>query len=146
MKNPKLKLLYLTIGDDTNTKVSLIYLEGIAEPSLIEEVTRRLAGIRIDGIHGSENLEEWISDQPWSPFPQMLSTERPDVVCANLLEGRFALITDGTPFAIIAPINVFSLLQSAEDYYQHLSSAASSDGFAMSPFCCPCCFRRRMWR
>src|SRR5690606_8710897 len=51
------------------------------------------------------------------PFPQILNTERPDVVTASLLEGRVAIITDGTPFAIIAPTTLYSLMQASEDYY-----------------------------
>lgn len=59
-----------------------------------------------------------IEDNPYSPFPQILSTERPDITCANLLEGRAVILVDGTPFSLIAPISFFSLIQSHEDYYQ----------------------------
>lgn len=118
LKSPKLKMIPMRIGGYTQTEVLLTYVEGLVNPAMIEEVRRRLGEIETDGILESEYIEEWISDQPYSPFPQLLSTERPDVVVGNLLEGRFSLLVDGTPFALIAPINLFSMLQSVEDYYQ----------------------------
>lgn len=119
MKSSKLKILNMTIGELTATDIGLIYLEGMIDPDILAEVKRRLAEIETDSVLESKYIEEWISDEPYSPFPQLLSTERPDVVCANLLEGRFALIIDGTPFVLVAPITMVSMLQSPEDYYQH---------------------------
>ena len=65
----------------------------------------------------SEYIEELIEDNPYSPFPQIMTTERPDIACSNLLEGRAVILVEGTPFCLIAPISFFSLLQSHEDYY-----------------------------
>nr|WP_246197161.1 spore germination protein [Cytobacillus depressus] len=118
IKSPALKMQTMKIGTYTNTTVALAYIEGLADKTLIEEMTNRLQRIEIDGILESEYIEEMIEDQSYSPFPQVLSTERPDVVCANLLEGRAAILVEGTPFCLVAPITFFSLLQSQEDYYQ----------------------------
>ncbi len=118
IKSPSLKMQSLKIGRYTNTTVVIAYIEGIADQSLINEITNRLSGIEVDGILESEYIEEMIEDNPFSPFPQILSTERPDVVCSNLLEGRAAILVEGTPFCLIAPISFFSLIQSHEDYYQ----------------------------
>ncbi|MGN7401227.1 spore germination protein [Cytobacillus praedii] len=125
IKSPSLKMEELFIGQLTKTKVVISYIEGIANHTLIEEVHNRLERIKIDGILDSGYIEELIEDHPYSPFPQILSTERPDVVCSNLLEGRVAILVDGTPFVIVAPTTFFSLLQSHEDYYQRfpISSA-----------------------
>lgn len=118
LKSPKLKIVSMTIGEQTHTAVKLVYMAGVIDPAMVEEVTRRVESIQTDSIMESEYIEEWIVDQPYSPFPQLLTTERPDVVCANLVEGRFALLTDGTPFALIGPVSLFTMLQSVEDYYQ----------------------------
>jgi len=107
----------MKIGRYTKTQVALLYVEGIVDKTLIEEIKNRLNRIEIDGILESEFIEELIEDNPYSPFPQILSTERPDVVCSNLLEGRAAILVDGTPFSLVAPMSFFSLLQSHEDYY-----------------------------
>lgn len=118
IKSPRLKMESMKIGDYTQTNVTLAYIEGLADMTLIEEVKNRLNRIHIDGILESGYIEEMIEDTPYSPFPQLLSTERPDVTCGNLLEGRVAILSEGTPFVLIAPVTFFSLLQSAEDYYQ----------------------------
>lgn len=118
VKSPQLKTEPMKIGGYTQTNVVIAYIEGLADATLVEEVRNRLKRIRIDGILESGYLEELIEDAPFSPFPQILNTERPDVVCAHLLEGRVAIMTEGTPFVLVAPITFFSLMQSAEDYYQ----------------------------
>lgn len=118
IKSPLLKMETMTIGEYTRTKVVVAYIEGIADAALVEEIKHRLERIRIDGILESGYIEEMIEDNPYSPFPQILSTERPDVICGSLLEGRAAILVEGTPVALVAPITLFSLMQSAEDYYQ----------------------------
>ena len=118
IKSPDLKMMAMKIGHYTQTNVVLSYMEGLADPTLIEEVKNRLQRINMDGILESGYIEEMIEDNPFSPFPQMLNTERPDVASAHLLEGRVVILVDGTPFVLIAPITFFSMLQSAEDYYQ----------------------------
>jgi hypothetical protein len=114
------------IGGKTNAILIYVgYIEGITDETLIEEVTRRLEKIDIDGVLESGYIEELIEDNPWSPFPQVLNTERPDVVSASLLEGRVAILVDCTPFALIVPSSFYSLLQAAEDYYQRFIMATA---------------------
>lgn len=123
LKTPALKTELMQIGEYTKTSVVIAYINGICKQELIDEVKKRLDGIKIDGILGSSYIEEFIEDNPYSPFPQLQYTERPDVVSASLLEGRLAILVDGTPIALIAPTTIFMLLQSAEDYYQRFVAA-----------------------
>jgi len=111
-------MVSLKIGRETKTQVIITYIENIADPTLIKEVKNRLSRIDIDGVLESGYIEEFIEDHPFSPFPQVLTTERPDVASANLLEGRVAILVDGTPFVLIVPVTLYSLLQAADDYYQ----------------------------
>ncbi|WP_085994433.1 spore germination protein [Oceanobacillus senegalensis] len=117
IRSPKLKMKSMEIGEYTKTKVVLAYVEGIADKTLIEEVNNRIRRVNIDGILESGVLEEFIEDNPYSPFPQVLATERPDAVTSNLLEGRVAILVDGTPITMVVPTTLYSLLQSSEDYY-----------------------------
>ncbi|MFD0769413.1 spore germination protein [Bacillus sp. CGMCC 1.60114] len=118
IKSPALKMQSMKIGRYTDTSVVIAYIEGLADQTLIEEVKNRLQRIDIDSVLESGYIEELIEDNPYSPFPQLVNTERPDAAAANLLEGRVVILVDGTPFVLIAPISFFSLLQSPEDYYQ----------------------------
>jgi spore germination protein KA len=118
IRSPHLKIQTMNIGTYSVTPVAIAYLEGVAAPSLVKEVVDRLKRIEIDGILESVYIEELIEDDPRSPFPQLLSTERPDVASAYLLEGHVVVLVDGTPSVLIAPVTFFSLLQSPEDYYE----------------------------
>ncbi|MEO2213313.1 spore germination protein [Paenibacillus amylolyticus] len=120
LKTPVLKIHTRNMGDRTNTSISLVYMEGIIDPKLVKEVETRLGDLKLRDVLESQYIEEGIVDQRYSPFPQMIATERPDVVVSNLLEGRFAILVDGTPFTLIAPVTIFSMLQSPEDYYQNV--------------------------
>jgi len=118
IKDPALKMKSIHVGKYTKTKVVISYIEGLVDKTLIEEIENRLNRINIDGVLESGYIEQFIEDQPYSPFPQLLYTERPDVVSANLLEGRAVLMIEGTPFSLVAPVSFFSLFQSQEDYYE----------------------------
>lgn len=118
IKTHNLKMKSMEIGRDTRTEVAVMYISNIADEKLVEEVFSRLGRIDIDGVIESQYIEEMIEDQPWSPFPQIVSTERPDSCAASLLEGRVIIMADGSPSVLIAPATLLTLLQSAEDYYQ----------------------------
>lgn len=119
LRHPGLRFLSYRLGRYSQTRVRVLYLEGRTPPQLVEEMKRRLDRIEIDAVVESNYIEELIEDAPYSPFPQLLTTERPDVAVAALYEGRMVVLTDGTPFALIAPATFWTFLQASEDYYQH---------------------------
>ncbi|MGH1070676.1 spore germination protein [Bacillus cereus] len=118
IKSPNLWLENLTIGIETQTNVSIMYINGIVNNSLVKEVKTRLKKIQIDGILESGQIEELIQDKTYTPFPTIYNTERPDVIAAGLLEGRIAVLIYGTPFILLVPALFVQFLQSPEDYYQ----------------------------
>lgn len=118
IRSPHLKIERVVLGRRTRTLVDIVYLKDVAGPGLVDEVRRRLSRIDIDGVLDSGTVEELIEDQPFSLFPQVAPTERPDRVAAALLEGQVAILCDGSPFALIMPITFWSLLQASEDYYE----------------------------
>lgn len=117
INDPGLQVDQLTIGDKTKTKVRLLYLSQVADAGLIKEVKDRISAIRIDGILESGYLAELITDNRFTLFPLIQSTERSDKVAAAILEGRVAVLVDKSPFTLIAPTTVNELYQSPEDYY-----------------------------
>nr|WP_318010779.1 spore germination protein [Bacillus sp. RAR_GA_16] len=118
IKDPNLWIETKPIGKKTRTDVALIYLNGVADDKIVEEVRQRLNQIDIDAILESGYIEELIQDKAYSPFPTIFNTERPDTLAAGILEGRIALIIDGTPFALLVPAVFVQFFQSSEDYYQ----------------------------
>ncbi|MDU4694637.1 MULTISPECIES: spore germination protein [Paenibacillus] len=115
---PKLKMKSVTLGTLTKTDVVIAYIEDIVEPKLLEEVLFRVGQIDTKGILESGYIEEAIEDTHLTPFPQMLNSERPDVIASGLLEGKVAILTDGTPFALSVPMTFWTGLQAPDDYYE----------------------------
>ncbi|MCR2807203.1 spore germination protein [Paenibacillus soyae] len=116
LQSAELRVEMRDIGRRTKSKVAVCYMEGITDPKLVEELDRRLDQIDIDGVLDSGYLEQFIEDHKWSPFPQVQYTERPDKIVANLLEGRLAIMVDGSPLALVVPTVFNQFYQTVEDY------------------------------
>ncbi|WP_027365813.1 spore germination protein [Desulfotruncus alcoholivorax] len=116
---PDLKVESMVLGEVTGTHIAVLYIKGIVNEKLVQEVKKRLSRIKIDGILESGYIEELIRDEPFSVFPTINHTDRPDRVAANLLEGRVAVIVDGTPVALTMPFFFIESIQSPDDYYEN---------------------------
>jgi len=118
IKNSQLKVETQVLGARTNTEIALMYMDEIVLPDLLQEVKKRLSKINIDSILESGYIEQLIEDQTFSPFPQILYTERPDKAASSVLEGRIAIVIDGTPLVLIVPAVFNEFFISSEDYYE----------------------------
>ncbi|MEC0173470.1 spore germination protein [Paenibacillus favisporus] len=117
IKSPNLWLEEMQLGRVTQTDVGIMYIHGIVDEKNVDEVRKRLSVIDIDGILESGYIEELIENTNKTIFPTVYHSERPDVIAANLLEGRIAILVDGTPFALLLPSTFNMFFQAAEDYY-----------------------------
>lgn len=117
IKNPNFKIETIKLGSQTNTDVCICYIKGIADEKIVETVRRRLKKINTDAILESGYIEEFIEDAPFSIFPTVGNSEKPDSVAGKLLEGRVAILCDGTPFALTVPFLFVETIQTSEDYY-----------------------------
>ncbi|WZV56952.1 spore germination protein (plasmid) [Priestia megaterium] len=113
-----LSLVKFQVGKRSKKDLVVAYINEIVDPELVEEVEKRIKKIDLDNVPESGYVEQLIEDNYLSPFPQVQNTERPDRVMAALMEGRVAILLDGTPFALIAPVTFSMMLQSPEDYYE----------------------------
>lgn len=118
IRSPKLWLETFHLGTVSKTAVSIMYIDGIVQPSIVEEVKKRIQNIKIDSILESGYIEEYIQDKTLTPFPTIQNTDRPDTSAAALLEGRVVIIVDGSPFVLIVPTLFNQFFQASEDYYQ----------------------------
>lgn len=117
LRTPNLCFEFSGIGSVTHTTVSLCYIQGIADEAVLETVRQRLQDIPLDSILDANYLGEIIRDNRFSPFPTVGVTERPDIVAAKLLEGRVAIVVDGTPVVLTAPHILQETFQANDDYY-----------------------------
>lgn len=117
IKCPDLRIETYTIGNKTKTKVCIMYVKDIVNPKLITEIKLRLDRIKIDAILDSGYIETLIEDAPYSIFATVGNSEKPDATAGKLLEGRAAILVDGTPFVLTVPLLFIECFQTSEDYY-----------------------------
>ena len=124
LRTPKLKSEERTIGRKSATRVSVMYVQEIAQEQRVQDLLRRLESIDIDGLTASGYLEQYLVDQPSSPFPQMLHTERPDTFASYLLDGRIGILVDGLPIGFAVPAQLTRFMRVTEDRANHFTVAS----------------------
>lgn len=112
----RLKRKSVSVGELTKTDISILYMEGIATESLVAEVSQRISSIATDAVLDSGYIEMFIQDGYLPFYPTVGNSERPDKVAAKLLEGRVAIIADGSPVVLTVPYLFCEALQVSEDY------------------------------
>ena len=111
--------IYMKVGKHTNTDVVIVYINGICDKKIVDKVKSKIEKINIDGALDSNYVTGYLEERPGSIFKQVGTSEKPDVVCAKLLEGRVAVIVDGSPIVLTVPFLLFEDIQSSDDYYSN---------------------------
>lgn len=124
LKTTKLKTLTQTVGEKSDTYVTILYIEGTARGDTVSQLQHRLQCLDIDGLLVPGYLEQYIVDASRSPFPQLLHTERPDTFASMLLEGRVGILVDGLPVGFVVPATLSRFMQVTEDTAQHFAVAS----------------------
>ncbi|MGN4561868.1 spore germination protein [Bacillus cereus group sp. MYBK5-2] len=114
--NRELVLKEVFIGSRGKTKVSILYLRDVASEDVLKELETRIQNIEVDSIINTGEIIEFIEDNPYSPFPQFILTERPDSTVSHILQGRYVIVVDRSPNVLIAPVNFISFFQGIDDY------------------------------
>ncbi len=109
----------LTVGKLSKTDMSLCYINNIVNMELVNKIREKINAIDIDNISTPAFIEEYLIENKKSVFPQIMYTQRPDRISANLSDGRVALVVDGMPFVYLLPCQLVMLMQSPEDYANH---------------------------
>ncbi|KOR90707.1 spore germination protein [Paenibacillus solani] len=112
----ELKLRRYIVGKRGQTAVSLVYLEDVVEPEIIQVFEKRIQAIDVDAIINTGELAEFIEDHPLALLPQILTTERPDTAASHILQGRCVVVVDGSPSVLVAPVTFMSFFQTVDDY------------------------------
>ncbi|MBE5756292.1 MAG: spore germination protein [Clostridiales bacterium] len=117
LKTPKFQIENLSIGKQSKTTVCICYIKGIVKKGLPKKIREKLKSFEIDAILDSSYITRLISEHSHALFKQIGTTEKPDVLVSKLLEGRLAIIVDGSPMALTLPYMLLEDFQSPEDYY-----------------------------
>lgn len=116
LPSPDLCMESFILGSQIPSELKMFYLRSRAEPSLLEEVRSRLQKLQTKDVLSSGEVEQWIEDAPWSVFPTIGNTEKPDKAAAQILEGRVVLLLDGDPTALFMPHLFIESILNTEDY------------------------------
>ena len=115
LKAPELRIREQTVGRQSLTLVDVLYMEGITDPALVEQVWDKLADMDVDGVFSTGGIEEYLVPAHRTPFPLVQYTERSDRFCAGLCEGRVGLLIDGIPLGYLTPAVLGNFLQAPQD-------------------------------
>ena len=125
LKSEFLVMEQLNVGKLSKTDITIAYLSNVADMDTVNRVRDTLQNIDIDNVSTPAFIEEYLVDNKKSIFPQIMYTQRPDRVSANLTDGRVAVVVDGIPFVYILPCQMVMLMQSPEDYANHFFIGSS---------------------
>jgi spore germination protein len=118
IRSPRLKMIKLSVGEISKTKVLLIYIEGIANMDIMNHLKERIQSIKVDSITDANVLIQMIEDHQNSLFPQFYTTERPDIAVTKLYAGKIIGLVDDSPNIFCTPSSFFDFFESPDDYNQ----------------------------
>lgn len=119
-----LKFHQIKVGDRTNTSVCICYIEGIAIDHIKNQIIEEIKKINIDGVLDTNYIREFLDPHTFSLFDTIGMTEKADIVAGRLLEGRIAVLCEGSPTAMTAPALFAEFLMTADDYYLNYTYAS----------------------
>lgn len=124
LRDPLLKIWETDVGTRSITRVAVIWLEGITNPDYVKRMQDRIDKIQIDGFITSAAVEECITGFKKTAFPLLQFTERTDMFCKGILDGRVGVLVDGLPIGYLAPVDLKYLMETPEDQGRDYISAS----------------------
>lgn len=119
IRDPKLRMNYLSVGSRSKTDVVVCYIEDKADIDYVNKLKEKIKSINVESLTvGTQSLVECLIPSRWyNPFPKVRTTERPDAAAAQLLEGNVLVICDNSPEVMVLPASFFDFMQDTNDYY-----------------------------
>lgn len=119
IRDPKLTMEILTVGESSHTDIAVCYMKGRVDEDLLDRIRKKIQSLKVDALTmNQESLAEGIFPHKWyNPFPKFKFSERPDTAAACILEGNIVILVDNSPAAMVLPSSVFDIIEEADDYY-----------------------------
>lgn len=114
---PELQAKEFQVGSISQTRLVVLYIEGITNQQNINTIMQRINDIDYDTVVDISFVSQLITDNRNSMFPQLIDTERPDHLASVLTEGKIGIMLDGSPHVLIGPNTIISFFSSFEDYF-----------------------------
>ncbi len=119
IRDPKLKVEYLSVGSKSKTDMVLMYLPNGENEENYRILKDKITNITIPSLTLSQqSLSECLlRKSKYHPMPRIRYTERPDAAAASIYEGKILVVMDNTPSVMIFPTSLFDFQQETNDYY-----------------------------
>ena len=117
VKSASLIFEQMTVGKYSKTPVAICYIDEIANKGLVKQLKNKIKKINIDAVLDSSYITKCILEHKHSLFKQVGNTEKPDILVAKIMEGRIAILVDGSPLVLTVPYLLIEDFQSPSDYY-----------------------------
>ncbi len=121
IKDKNMQIKHFEVGRRTKAQVAVVYIEDIANDTVVQEVQKRIEGIDVDGIGESGELQAFLLNNKLQLFPQIGLIERSDMAFHSLLEGKVMVLVDGSGIALLAPKTFSEFFYSCDDRYDNKS-------------------------
>lgn len=117
MKHPSLRFEMMQVGELSNTDVCIVYIQGKTDEKIVEQIRKKLSSIKLDSILSTGYVHPFLEERSDELlFSEIGYTEKPDMMCANLIQGRVGVLIDGTPFALVCPTVFTQNFNTVDDY------------------------------
>ena len=123
IRSYELKIWETNVGVRSKTGLALVYMDSIVRKEVLQDIQKRLEQFQIDGVTDSGMIEQLTDNEVWSPFPKYMTTTRPDRAAQFLLNGQIIVLLDNSPVALVLPVNAWTFLKTADDYYEKYAVA-----------------------
>ncbi|WLV25610.1 spore germination protein [Aciduricibacillus chroicocephali] len=117
VQNENLVFENVTISARGNNQLFISYISDIANTETIDKIRKKIKNLDPALLQNLSILEEYIDEHPYSLFPTLLHTERPDRAAAFLNDGHVILLMEGTPAVLVLPATFWSFIHSPDDQY-----------------------------
>ena len=116
LKSPELVMELEVKGERSRTDICLCYMRDRVPERLLERIRRSLNGIELESVLSTGYIRPFLEKRSFELFSSTGITERPDVLCSKLIEGRVAVLIDGVPYAMIVPRLLCESFHTLDDY------------------------------
>lgn len=116
IKSPFLKFELFITGTKSYTDICIVYMTDKVSAELIDKIKISIKKNKLETVLSSGYLRPFLESETSGIFNSSGLTERPDVLCSKLLEGRVGVMIDGTPFIIVVPKLFSESFQTLDDY------------------------------
>ncbi len=134
LHDPALIAKRIEIGNEAPTAVAVLYRDGAANPDQLDALVARLQAYHPPRVGFVSSLLRPLYGALWTVFLPADFTERPYRAADFIFRGRFVILVDGSPYAMLLPVPFIEYFMDEEEYLQSTSTRYFVRGLRLLSF------------